>query len=243
MHFGWQILLSIYVSLGVQPNHSLVGDNYRYSPLGVYNNGYTEQRYNHVLDLITQKYEPIISAQGGTLEILADWTDGAVNAWAWRIGNEFWLEIPGGLSRYHLINEEAFVTTICHELGHLLGGEPMSYDISFEGQADYFSTNQCTDYVMADLKQEKALPKNLEVDDFCLSQNNPDLCDRSIQGSLGITSYYAELESKPAPKISTPDTSSVSQTQQSHPDSQCRLDTMLAGYIDGARPACWFKDK
>ncbi len=83
-----------------------------------WDNGYPESRYQSVLAKVKDLYAPLIQGLGGELIFIADWTDGAVNMWAERLGDSYILEVPGGFPRYYLINEEAFLLTICHELGH-----------------------------------------------------------------------------------------------------------------------------
>ncbi len=187
-----------------------------------FNNGYPKERYHEVLNKFISEFTPDIESRQGTFHILRDWSDGAVNAWAWRIGDEYWIEAPGGLSRYHLINEEGFITTLCHELGHLLGGKPMRNDISFEGQADYYSTSGCLERMLVRLKK-------------------PHEFRDQIKGPKSLTSYYAELAKVPAPRLDTPDQNIVSQTLRSHPTPQCRFDTMIAALEENSRPRCWFK--
>ena len=203
-----------------------------------YNNGYTEQRFNEVLNHLLKIYKPIIQAQGGIFKIKRDWGDGAVNMWAERHGNDFWLEVPGGMARYHLITEEGFISSLCHELGHLLGGEPKSGMISYEGQSDYFAGQTCIALVLKDLAPVKTSDPDLEVENICQQDL---LCERVLKGAKSLTSYYAELERAPAPQLSTPSTQVVDKTLTSHPPAQCRLDTFFAGYQNRPRPACWYR--
>jgi hypothetical protein len=220
--------------------HSIVDSTYFFSQLNdPFDNGYPETKYQEVISIVKKTYDPIIKALGGELFILDDWTDGAVNAWANRLGQEYWLEIPGGLSRYHLINEEAFVVTICHEIGHLLGKEPLKNMISFEGQADYYATNDCIDNLLSQITALKILPNDTEVQALC-NDDEDSLCQRSLKGSLSITSYFAEIANQQFPRFSTPSTVKVKKTLEVHPPAQCRLDTLKAGYFNLLRPECWY---
>ena len=152
-----QIILTLFILLTLgssAPNsystsiarHAVVGDDVAFILSNDYDNGYPEQKYTYVLDTFIEVYTPIIAKRGGTFHILRDFKDGSVNAWAWRIGSEYHLEVPGGMSKYYLITEEGFIATICHELGHLLAGSPtkgQGGNISVEGQSDYFSSSKC----------------------------------------------------------------------------------------------------
>ena len=219
---------------------NLVGGEYRLSPLNKFDNGYPESQYNHVIDQLIKVYEPIINEQGGELIVLSDWNDGAVNMWAERWGDQYRLEIPGGMSRYYLIGEEAFIISICHELGHLLGGPPANGVISFEGQSDFFANQECSRWILESVQPWKKLKVDSEVEKFCRAADEPTLCEKVVQGSKMLTSYYAELENSLFPNISTPDLSSVQSTLATHPRAQCRLDTLLAGFLHESRPNCWF---
>lgn len=223
---------------------SSVGDynGYRHSPTGVFDNGYPENKYHEVLDTVLEVYTPIVENLGGSSFVIErDWFDGAVNMWAERWGEQYRLEIPGGMSRYHLITEEAFIISICHELGHLLGGVPSRGVISLEGQSDYFANQNCTKLLLSPIDPHKDLDANVEVSEAC--EEAGELCPRVLQGSLSLTSYYAELEAVGAPRISTPSAVTVSETLNSHPPAQCRLDTLVAGYFVLPRPSCWYKEK
>jgi hypothetical protein len=226
--------------------HPLVHNHHAFVEKGdIYDNGYPQTKYNEVLNTFKRVYGLIIKKEGGTFHIMDDWSDGAVNMWAWRQGSEYWLEIPGGMSRYHLINEEAFIVTICHELGHLLGGEPTrgNGSISLEGQADYYSTSSCVKQMLKEIKPYKGVTIDQEVLDRCSGEAQLDTCQRALMGSLSITSYYAFLEKVGFPKLSTPSQRRVAQTLRIHPKAQCRLDTLYAGFVGGIRPRCWFKPR
>lgn len=238
-------MASLLLTLGNVSSHhnSHLVANFSFSPLGTFDNGYPEEKYNLVIESFKNIYGPIIEERGGQLMILDDWTDGAVNMWAFRWGHEYWLEIPGGMSRYHLINEEAFILSICHELGHLLGGSPQRGDISLEGQSDYYAGSQCIEKMLTAIEPIKELQLEPDVEKACedLQASKLELCRRSLKGGLSLTSYYAELESSPFPKLSTPSENVVEETLTTHPPSQCRLDTVYAGYKEKSRPPCWYK--
>lgn len=215
----------------------------RYSSVGdPFDNGYSEERYKQVIQHLKKIYSPLIKAQGGVLKVRADWSDGAVNAWASRWGNTYELEIPGGLSRYHLINEAGFMLAICHELGHLLGGEPMAHLISYEGQSDYFATDQCVDPLFQTWEFQPHDSAIVEIKNYCVEQGkgNDPICVKSLEGSLSLTAVFAEPAQKPFPQLLTPSKNEVSETITAHPEPQCRLDTFVAGFFGFQRPACWY---
>lgn len=211
-----------------------------YSFLGnPYDNGYQEERFDQVLDHFLEVFSPVVAEHGGSFHIARDWSDGAVNMWAERLGKEFWLEVPGGMARYHLITEEAFILSLCHELGHLLGGPPDNRGISFEGQSDYYASQTCMSQFLKNFPAQKPLSSDAEVFQVCQSDL---LCFRILQGAKSLTSLYAELERCPAPQLFTPSSQVVSKTLTKHPPAQCRLDTFYAGFENRPRPSCWYKN-
>lgn len=248
--------------------HSVVGDNYSLVS-DDYNNGYPESKYHSVLDTFISVYTPLIAKRGGSFHILRDFSDGAVNAWAWRTGDEYHLEVPGGMSRYYLISEEGFISTICHELGHLLGGAPLKRQrstISLEGQSDYFAGAKCLKRILSYIQPYKKIKNDPEVEEICSKNETYPNCRRALSGMKSLTSYYAKLENTHSPNFSTPASNRVATTLKNHPKAQCRLDTMKNGYLcpvdfetpfsvndlsigachsthypEFARPRCWFK--
>ncbi len=268
-----KVLLKLFVSLILSSGVARAAshDDFliipRSAPPPIYND-YSEERYDHVLDRFIEIMQPAVGARGGELKILRDWSDGAVNAWAWREGREYWLEVPGGAAKYYLINEEAFLATLCHELGHLMGGAPKSLQISYEGQSDYYSAAKCLRIVLPQIEPVKKLDPSDETKRACAKWKNESdrsTCERSLSGALSLTSYYAQLEKTSAPLISTPSQERVTKTLQAHPKAQCRLDTYVAGALcekpaaedfgeqdatvgachqgwmaEHARPGCWY---
>lgn len=186
----------------------------------IWDNGYKEERYHLVLDTVYEVFAPQFEQRSGRFVIVRDWSDGAVNAWAARQGNRYEIEVPGGMARYSLINEEAFLLTICHELGHLLGGYPHSKEISFEGQSDYYAVMKCMEPLLSAL--------DYPTDDPILDCEGL-YCQARFRGIQSLTAYYAQLARNAPPTLETPSTERPRQTLSKHPSAQCRFDTMIAG--------------
>ncbi len=206
-----------------------------------FDNGYHEDRFNRVIDFIYSHYAPIIESRGGALIIKKDWNDGAVNAFAEREGDEYRLEILGGLSRYSLISEDAFITLICHELGHLLGGYPKGGTISVEAQSDYYSTAKCVRRLFPHWSEwrnpevSSPGPQDISFAETKCKISFPDegyeTCVRSMNASWKISQLWGKLDRNKRPSYLKPDSTRVRVTQASHPSAQCRLDTYVAGAL------------
>lgn len=234
----------------------------------------SEADFDRALDRIESTYQPHFKAKGQTLEFEKDWLEGTANAFADRIGETFIIEVYGGLARHSLITEDAFLLFICHELGHHIGGAPTGKNLgwpSLEGQSDYFAAAKCLKRV---LNPELTLTPS-EVDpllrtkcseSFKLSGDR-QVCERVGMAGLSAANFFHMIEKKSLPpSFATPDQTQVTKTMVSHANSQCRLDTYLAGAICpadptinpdvndpaknlcwqgrdrvGYRPRCWFK--
>lgn len=228
------------ILLSGQLKATIVPESHSVNLAGRYNNSYPERRFLLVTESFERFFKPHFASLGKEFFLDVDWGDGAVNAWAWKEGDRYSLEIPGGIARFHTMSEEAFVMNLCHELGHLMGGAPASTsEISYEGQSDYFATAKCfkrfAPYVNQQLggfqsgSERTIFAEEAEFKARCLNEVNPQVCEQSLRGALGATAYYAELEKAKTPSLKTPDTTLTRSTLSAHPKSQCRFDTMVAG--------------
>ena len=83
-----------------------------------------EIEFNKVIDKVVKIYEPIIAAEGATLDVSRNWEDGTVNAYASRSGDTWQIHMFGGLARHETITSDGFALVVCHEIGHHIGGAP-----------------------------------------------------------------------------------------------------------------------
>jgi hypothetical protein len=164
-------------------------------------------------------------------------------------------------------------------MGHHLGGAPkisgwLGDDwASNEGASDYYATLKCLRDYFAD-DDNVAVIKVTQVDPVatrvCKKQwNTPEeiaLCQRISLAGSSVAYLFQDLsKEKTKPEFDTPDKNVVTEMDDAHPATQCRLDTYLAGLsctIDksvpvsdkdykegtcvegthdvGYRPRCWF---
>lgn len=159
--------------------------------------------------------------------------------------NRIIITLTGQVAKSHAMNTEGYAIVACHEIGHILGGEPrqkssFSSWSSVEGQADYFATNQC---MWSFVKASPGLVK--EKESLCLKHFfSPEKiadCSRIIAGIKAMAGYLNTT--RPISEqigINQKDLSEVLQTLQKYPSAQCRVDTWLAGLFNQPRPHCWF---
>lgn len=210
------------------------------NPIG---GGITEAEFNGVIDAVEKVYAPIVKAKGGNLVVHRNWKDGTVNAYADRQDGNWNVSMFGGLARHKETTIDGFMLVVCHELGHHIGGAPKiggTEWASNEGQSDYYATLKCARNVLAHEKNLHALPALDAPDEVRVAcrakfkiDNEAALCIRGAMGGLSLARLLANLggarSEKDMPLFTTPDTSKVSETDDSHPEAQCRLDTYYSG--------------
>jgi len=199
----------------------------------------TEKDFNEVIDLAESVIGDIVSSNfGATLKVNRLWTDSTVNANAIQYGNDWEVNMYGGLARRPEITRDGFGLVLCHEIGHHLGGYPFSSSwAANEGSADYFTTIACPRIIWKEQlktnasfrKIVEATPKSL-CDRVWKTEVDQNLCYRVTMGGKSLADLLSALGGTKA-SWSTPDTSKVSVTNNAHPAGQCRLDTYLAGAL------------
>lgn len=129
------------------------------------------------------------------------------------------IDIMGGMLMHPKMKPDTLKLLLCHELGHLLGGEPLKSRngwSSTEGQADYYSGAVCA--------------KNLGMSEFSF-----------LKAAVSLTTIYAEVTREAPPRLDSSDPLTVNRTNYGYPPVQCRLDTLISGWRGGERPYCWFR--
>jgi hypothetical protein len=210
------------------------------------NSNIDEAKFNEVIDNVVAVYDSIISGMGGKLNVIRNWEDGTVNAYAHRRNGTWNVAMFGGLARHQTITPDGFALVVCHEIGHHIGGAPkkasfFSVWASNEGQSDYFATAKCLRKVFRN-DNNKEIVSKMDVPEVvvntCAAQfSNADdqaICQRGAMAGMSTAKLFQALRKQPeAPAFDTPDTKVVTKTNDNHPETQCRLDTYYAGAICG----------
>lgn len=160
----------------------------------------------------------------------------------------------GGYARINGMTIEGLANTLCHELGHGIGGAPFkdkteSYLVSTEGQADYYATKVCLRRILKHLPIKK---NPIAIDGFvdmkCRqhSKTSADLqmCLRSFETLENERLFFRIEEDGKETFYDRPDLSvatKINTAPDFYPDSQCRLDTMVNGVLGLERPRCWYR--
>ena len=205
-----------------------------------------EIEFNKVIDKVVKIYEPIISAEGATLDVSRNWEDGTVNAYASRSGDTWQIHMFGGLARHETITSDGFALVVCHEIGHHIGGAPkktlwsgQTRWATNEGQADYWATLKCLRKAWQG-EDHAAVLATMEVPELvvnsCAAQFSDAteqlICQRGAMAGMSTAKLFQALRRQTvAPDFATPDAAEVSRTNHNHPATQCRLDTYYSGAL------------
>ncbi len=220
-------------------------ENNMYIPANIKNaGGISEAQFNSVIDQISGHYSPIIESMGAKLDVVRNWSDGTVNAYAQQIGKTWRVSMFGGLARHNTITADGFALVLCHEIGHHIGGAPKKTSwggtswATNEGQADYFATLKCLRRAWMD-DDNAAIIAQMDVPaavkEQCGAQwtwnRDYNICIRGAMAGVSVSNLFHDGTDKPAPSVTTPDPKVVRSTNHNHPEAQCRLDTYFQGAL------------
>lgn len=154
------------------------------------------------------------------LVIRLDTLNSRVNAEIIKQDNQLVIEILGGMLRHEVMSPDVLLLLLCHEIGHFLGGPPMKSRTgwsSTEGQSDFYSGAKCA--------------RTLGFNEAAFTE-----------AAIALTQIYAEVGREDMPGLDRCDETTVERTNFGYPGAQCRLDTLMAGWVGNTRPRCWFKE-
>ncbi len=182
--------------------------------------------FKNTIKAMEKKFQYLAVNREERLVTYAGWTDPTADLATARRWENAQVLIFRGMAHRNEINQDALALIVCHEIGHLYGGEPLKIEHDFiaaEGQADYFATKYCLRDALIMIS-----PQNIE--------------QRLVQAINGVGEFLAHNWGHPIPSLDTPDLIEVEKTYLEHPTPQCRFDTYMAGLNGQGRPKCWFKN-
>jgi hypothetical protein len=209
----------------------------------IHANTMTEVDFRKTIKEFTAFFSPIIEQdQNAELIVFGSWSSNTVNAFADQSKGKIMITIYGGLARHKAMNRDGLMATLCHELGHHLGGYPKKQTnrwSSAEGQADYYATMKCLRRIWQKADNLSAL-KDVEVpmlvkQECARTFSNNDsqfLCQRMSMAGKAVALMIQALDHDSIePKFETPDDLVVRSNNYMHPFAQCRLDTYFQGSL------------
>lgn len=248
--------------------------------------GITEAEFNKVMDKMEFLFSPVVKKTGKRLVIERRWKDPTVNAFAHQnVKGVDTIVMYGGMARHSEITMDSMALVACHELGHHLAGAPRKVQgkegnylwASNEGQADYWGAMKCLrhyfeneDNIAAVMNLNISVPADVvKKCEFVYKRaDSIATCEREAMAGLSLGRLLNSIqEDGRSIDFTTPDRYVVVRTLDSHPNSQCRLDTYYQGALCdhdfsesismtdpnigvcslrngdriGNRPLCWFK--
>lgn len=226
----------------------------------------SEQSFYNIAAKVHSLYSGRAKAVGKNLIIKTlDWKVSYFSAWANKESSDtFSINFWGGMARLPYMTNSAFTLTVCHEIGHILGGEPFlkissMAHMSAEGQADFFAAALCMKKYDLTFKLEIETEVDPYITSSCYEKFNLnsdfETCLKVAVAGVSLARALAFLSDFDGLDVSHPSEHEASETLfNSYPDIQCRLDTFVAGALSSfsidfdlissdahLRPKCWFK--
>lgn len=205
----------------------------------------SHEQIEKLMKAFEDHFSPLVEKQGGKLFLILNWESPRVIAEALRPNALDWeIVLHGGAARTADLSKDEISLILCHELGHHLGGKPTSSQDGWsacEGQADYWSSSSCISSILEKIKNEKNISPLPEAKKWCEQNDRQnEMCIRFAQSALNLTRFYGKFTPHGYPNLDTLDSTIPPRTFYGHPKPQCRLDTLLSGYLSHHRPACWY---
>jgi hypothetical protein len=194
----------------------------------------TEVEFKEIIEGVVAAYRKPAEKYKAKIVVNALWSNSTVNASAQQMGNQWIINMYGGLARRPEVTPDGFALVVCHELGHHFAGFSFKGNIwaANEGQSDYFATQSCAKEVWGKQKKINATFRDQvgafekgKCDTAYAGQDERDLCYRSAAAGLSLGTLLAKLRESEDPKFDTPSQAVVRKTDDNHPEAQCRLDT------------------
>jgi len=210
-----------------------------------------QESFKEIIDKVTAPYLNEIKALSTELIVDIDWKSDHPNASVSMRRGKVIMNFHGGFVRKNSLSDDALAITVCHEIGHLVGGYPKVFPTqkySSEAQSDYFATSQCIKKYFASnsrlLTEQEKLPLTQKQRQLCHDRNS------CLRGLIAIKSLSKAYPGKK--DINSFSTEVVSTTNYNdYPSAQCRVDTLRAGLLckkescmvgPGKRPTCWYNE-
>lgn len=168
-----------------------------------------------------------------------------------------YIHITGGYARINGMTRDGVAATLCHELGHGLGGEPFKdlphekFPISVEGQADDYAYRVCLPRIFKVLggsTQTVTQARANTIQKICATttQDRAGYCFRAMQ-AIETERIFLALNNPEDPNTDIDRRSLDTATEtilkpDYYPSSQCRIDTMINAILNRSRPACWYAE-
>lgn len=219
-----------------------------------------------IFQKIQTLYVPVAKAAGGEFHLVVHWERTTVGGSANRDElKKYVVGVDGGLLLSSRLSSDSLKMVLCHEAGHLFGGQPlrpapMEWEgpldesglslLSAEGQADYYASSVCFRRLV-DGENHREFLKGRKIPQQLVQQcaavwgaRAPAsfLCLRTALAGLDFLNLVKEFPISLSDKDETVVDKAIN---GEYPSRQCRLDTLTAGALCRAEAPLDFvrKDK
>lgn len=217
--------------------------------------GFNEEQYHKVLGTFMVEYHQLVKTKTGhDFAVKFEWQNNYFGAFAQKEAdkNRYSISLWGGMSRAEGMTEEVAYFILCHELGHIMAGDPKqtipgSDWASSEGQSDFFAAKRCLPHLMKKLQFKKRYTSE-RVKKICAGNQECETIasiGREFVAFAQKWSYqnYTEVNLNTAPSEVPSE-----MLRNRYPSDQCRLESVIKGascLVDKncARPVCWYTKK
>lgn len=218
----------------------------------------------NLMGFLQNTYGSQVSQKGVSFRWNFDWNQEYIGAGSSLYHGEFSIMYFGGFSRMPESHFGVVALTLCHEFGHLLGGEPkqrledkVNGDwSSAEGQSDWFAATDCLPKVYQFFKNKNMIPEVVDKNTkkFCLNKTDSSQCEFVVNAGLRFseisfkyfnTDSLAIVTEKPSVDLIALEKPEVT-LHSRYPSMQCRLDIYKQGALCSEdnksclRPRCWY---
>ena len=210
----------------------------------------SEAQFYSIPNEIINLFDSEIKDAGLSVSLKQDWNSATVNAGASRSGYSAVISLYGAHAKIAPMTPETYAMTICHELGHLIGGLPKvmpTGKYSSEGQSDYFATNTCLKKYLENKVSDIEVPKfHLEL---CLNQFSTQTDIIMCKNLMKISIDHLSVDNYLAPRESYDDMFKLDDSITNvtnfndYPQVSCRYTTYINGALNKEKPECWFNSK
>ena len=212
--------------------------------------GLSESQYYKVLGTFMVEYYQLVKTKTGKdLIINFDWQNKFFGAFAKDEGTKYSISLWGGMSRAEGMTEELAYFILCHELGHILGGNPKqtipgSDWASSEGQSDFFAAKRCIPYLLKKIPMKKRHASK-RTDEICKGDTQCETIASIGKEFINFAQRWSFQNYTEVKLGEIPAEVPKSLLRNVYPSDQCRVETVIQGATclvnaNCSRPVCWY---
>lgn len=212
--------------------------------------GLNESQYYKVLGTFMVEYFQLVKNKTGKdFVVNFDWQNNYFGAFAKDEGGKYSISLWGGMGRAEGMTEELAYFVLCHELGHILGGNPKqtipgSDWASSEGQSDFFAAKRCMPHLMKKIPMKKRHASK-RTDELCRGNLQCETIASIGKEFINFAKRWSFQNYTEVKLGDLPAEVPRSMLRNVYPSDQCRLETVIQGATCTVntkceRPVCWY---